>query len=151
VKPHAILTECSNKGVIELYHCNYTIGEFLPLRGPQGSTSSPHFEVPRGRSRGREPVESVEPVHSANSSLPRTTESSVRQCGDSPYEIIFSFTTLSTPLAAISRAESFALPPREAPQFQRRKAVVRGLLTSDAAQQQFTWPTNFGSGLAACR
>ncbi len=49
----------------------------------QGSTSSPHFEVPRGRSRGREPalrepqglelvetVETVEPVPGPGSCVP---------------------------------------------------------------------------------
>ncbi len=42
----------------------------MTLRGPQGSTSSPHFEVPRGRSRGRE---LVEPVPDPNSSV-RTSD-----------------------------------------------------------------------------
>ena len=62
---------------------NHTGGELLTLREPQGSTSSPHFEVPRGRSRGREPalrepqglelvetVETVEPVPGPGSCLP---------------------------------------------------------------------------------
>jgi len=34
----------------------------LPVPQAQGSTSSPHFEVPRGRSRGFEFVEMVEPA-----------------------------------------------------------------------------------------
>jgi len=44
---------------------NHTSGELSTLREPQGPTSSPHFEVPRGRSRGRE---LVEPVHGTDSS-----------------------------------------------------------------------------------
>jgi len=43
---------------------DYTEGELPALREPQGSTSSPHFKVPRGRSSGRE---LVEPVQGANS------------------------------------------------------------------------------------
>ena len=44
---------------------DYTKGELSTLRGPQGSTCSPHFEVSRGRSRGRE---RVEPVYGTNRS-----------------------------------------------------------------------------------
>jgi len=104
-----------------------------PLREPQGSTSSPHFEVPQGRSRGREVVEPAgrtteHPVRKPRSEnkqsglggehypfirstvydkgVIRSVKATDRgKRGDSPCEIIFSVTTLWTPLAAISRGK----------------------------------------------
>ena len=57
-----------------------------PLREPQGSTSSPHFEVPRGRSRGPEPIERAG----------RTTECFVVQWGPEFFEIHASKTPKTT-------------------------------------------------------